>query len=123
MGARIRRSAPSCSSARARSSGTCARCLQSSTSAPAGISAGRCPTLHKRPCRPSRKSVDRQGDRVNDLDEKFQELTVDVLHVALRSGELTVLELVEWYLARIDAHNHVGAQIQAVVTVNPKARD
>jgi amidase len=60
---------------------------------------------------------------VNDLDEKFQELTVDVLHVALRSGELTVLELVEWYLARIDAHNHVGAQIQAVVTVNPKARD
>ena len=53
-GARTRRSARSCSSARARSSGTCARCSESSASAPAGSSARRCRTASQRPC-PSRR--------------------------------------------------------------------
>ena len=42
---------------------------------------------------------------------------------ALQRGELTAVELVDWYLARIRAHNNSGAEIQAVVTVNPRARD
>ncbi len=42
-GRRTRRSAPSCSSARARSSGTCARCSASSASARARSCARRCP--------------------------------------------------------------------------------
>jgi hypothetical protein len=46
---RTRRSGPSCSSARARSSGTWARCSESSGSAPAGSSARRCPTSARRP--------------------------------------------------------------------------
>lgn len=53
----------------------------------------------------------------------FEELTVDAFHAALRSGEMTSAGLVDWYLARIDAHNTAGTEIQAVVTVNPGARD
>jgi amidase len=60
---------------------------------------------------------------VSDLDERLGELTIDAFHRALRGGQLTALELVDWYLARIDAHDHAGAQIQAVVTVNPLARE
>jgi amidase len=60
---------------------------------------------------------------VAELDEKFSELTIPAFHAALRSGEITAAELVDWYLARIDAHNLAGAELQAVVTVNPAARD
>ena len=38
-------------------------------------------------------------------------------------GEITAAELVDWYLARIEAHNLAGAELQAVVTVNPGARE
>jgi amidase len=58
-----------------------------------------------------------------DLDQEFTELTIAALHAALQRGEVTAAELVEWYLARIEAHNNAGAQLQAVVTINPKARD
>lgn len=57
------------------------------------------------------------------LDQKFCELTVSRFHAALQSGEVTVAELVDWYLARIEAHNQAGAGLQAVVTINPKAAD
>ncbi len=57
------------------------------------------------------------------LDERFIELTIAAFHAALRSGEITAAELVDWYLARIEAHNDAGAQLQAVVTVNPAARE
>ena len=58
-----------------------------------------------------------------DNDPALHELTIDGFHGALRSGELTAVQLVDWYLARIAEHNSSGAQIQAVVTVNPRARD
>jgi amidase len=57
-----------------------------------------------------------------DLDEKFSELTIAAFHAALHAGETTAAELVDWYLARIEAHNHAGVELQAVVTVNPQAR-
>jgi amidase len=60
---------------------------------------------------------------VIDLDTRFEELTIDAFHEALRSGELTITELVDWYLVRIQAHNDSGAAIQAVVTVNSEARN
>jgi Asp-tRNA(Asn)/Glu-tRNA(Gln) amidotransferase A subunit family amidase len=53
----------------------------------------------------------------------FEELTIDGFHTALRSREMTSADLVHWYLARIESHNQAGAEIQAVVTVNPRARD
>jgi amidase len=55
--------------------------------------------------------------------ERLEELTIAAFHSALRNGQLTALELVDWYLARIRAHDHAGARIQAVVTVNPLARE
>jgi len=58
-----------------------------------------------------------------ELDEKFSELTIAAFHTALHSGEITVDELVDWYLARIEAHNLAGAELHAVVTVNPRARE
>jgi amidase len=58
-----------------------------------------------------------------DRDRQLEELTVDAFHNALTEGALTAAELVDWYLARIQAHDRAGAQIQAVVTINPLARD
>jgi amidase len=60
---------------------------------------------------------------VTDLETWFEELTIDAFHLALRRGDLTAVELVDWYLARIEAHNKRGAEIQAVITVNPRVRD
>lgn len=58
-----------------------------------------------------------------ELDEKFFELTIAGFHAALLSGGITAAELVDWYLSRIEAHNLAGAELQAVVTVNPGVRD
>ena len=55
-----------------------------------------------------------------ELDEKFRELTISAFHAAPSRGEITAAELVDWYLARIEAHNLAGAELQAVVTVNPE---
>jgi Asp-tRNA(Asn)/Glu-tRNA(Gln) amidotransferase A subunit family amidase len=60
---------------------------------------------------------------VTEFDKQFEELTIDQFHGALRSGALTTTRLVDWYLARIEAHNNAGAELQAVVTVNPRARE
>jgi amidase len=60
---------------------------------------------------------------VTGVGENFEELTIDAFHSGLRQGQLTALQLVDWYLARIEAHDHAGAEIQAVVTVNPLARE
>src|SRR5580704_2578013 len=58
-----------------------------------------------------------------DLDKICEELTIDGFHTALRNSELSTAELVDWYLARIQAHNIAGAELQAVVTVNPLAHE
>lgn len=60
---------------------------------------------------------------MTDLDQPCEELTVEGFHAALRNRELSATELVDWYLARIQAHNGAGVQLQAVVTVNPLARE
>ena len=57
------------------------------------------------------------------LDETLHELTISAFHAGLQSGEITAAELIDWYLARIEAHNSAGAELQAVVTVNPLARE
>jgi amidase len=61
--------------------------------------------------------------RASSADDRFNELTIEAFHAGLRAGELTAAELVDWYLARIEAQNDAGAEIHAVVTVNPRARD
>jgi amidase len=73
--------------------------------------------------RPYRRLFRRSGPPVIDLDNRYSELTIGAFHAATRRGDLTAAELVDWYLARIQAHNDTGAEIQAVVTVNPGARE
>lgn len=51
----------------------------------------------------------------------FEELTVTGFHTSVRTGTTTSTELTTWYLDRIAAHNEQGAQLQAIVTVNPSA--
>ncbi|MGW2939013.1 amidase [Streptomyces sp. NPDC001156] len=53
----------------------------------------------------------------------FEELTIDGFHTALRNRQITCVDVAEWYLARIASHNNSGAQLQAIVTVNPHACD
>ncbi len=66
---------------------------------------------------------DARAAPVTELDDKFSELTIASYHAGLLDGQFTGAELVDWYLARIAAHNLAGAELQAVVTVNPQARE
>jgi len=49
------------------------------------------------------------------------ETTIDDLHTALKSGEITCRQLVELYLNRIEAYNKRGPDLNAVQTINPRA--
>ena len=49
------------------------------------------------------------------------ETTIDQVHAAYRSGELTCRQLVEMYLARINDFDQAGPEINAIITVNPNA--
>jgi amidase len=60
---------------------------------------------------------------VIDRDNTLAELTIDGCHAAMRRGDLTAAELVDWYLAKIQADNDTGVALHAIVTVNPRARD
>ena len=50
---------------------------------------------------------------------RLQEATIDDIHRAFRSGELTCRGLVEMYLARIEAYDRNGPELNSILTVNP----
>jgi Asp-tRNA(Asn)/Glu-tRNA(Gln) amidotransferase A subunit family amidase len=50
-----------------------------------------------------------------------QEPTIKDIHAAMQAKELTCRELVQMYLARIDAYDRKGPAINAIVMVNPSA--
>ena len=54
---------------------------------------------------------------------KLEETTISKIHTALRAGETTCVDLVNGYLARIEAYDRSGPTINSIVTVNPHARD
>jgi Asp-tRNA(Asn)/Glu-tRNA(Gln) amidotransferase A subunit family amidase len=56
-------------------------------------------------------------------DEPFHliEATISSIHDAYRSKQLTARGLVELYLARIDAYDKNGPNLNAVITINPNA--
>ena len=56
-------------------------------------------------------------------DSPFQivEASIDDIHMALRSGRLTVRQLVQSYLDRINAYDKQGPTINSVITINPNA--
>ena len=51
------------------------------------------------------------------------EATIPDLQAAMESGELTSVELVDFYLARIAAYEDAGPKLNAFILVNPKARE
>lgn len=51
----------------------------------------------------------------------FGELTISAIHAAMNNGTLTARELVEAYLARIDAYDRHGPALNAIITINPNA--
>ena len=51
----------------------------------------------------------------------LMELTIHGAQQAYLSGQLTCREMVEFYLARIDAYDRQGPCLNAVITVNPHA--
>ena len=53
----------------------------------------------------------------------MNELTIDAIQRKLAAGELTARGLVEYYLARIEAIDRAGPRLNAVIEVNPDARD
>jgi Asp-tRNA(Asn)/Glu-tRNA(Gln) amidotransferase A subunit family amidase len=53
---------------------------------------------------------------------RLVEATIDDAHAALTSGQLSCRALVEGYLRRIEAYGQSGPNLNAIETVNPRAR-
>jgi amidase len=54
---------------------------------------------------------------------QVEEATIAGVHAAFRNGTLTCRALVDAYLLRIERHDKQGAALNAIVEVNPAARD
>src|SRR5262245_2353411 len=52
-----------------------------------------------------------------------EEATVASLHAALESGQATCVQVTRAYLERIDAYDHKGPSLNAILTINPRALD
>lgn len=52
-----------------------------------------------------------------------EETTIADIHAALRAGDVSCAELVDAYLARIEAYDRNGPALNSIVSVNPRARD
>lgn len=61
------------------------------------------------------------GERVSSFT--FDEATVSSAHSAMVSGELTCVELTDYYLRRIEAYDQQGPALNALLAVNPRARE
>ena len=53
----------------------------------------------------------------------LMDATIPELQRAMRTGKITSLELVDFYLARIEAYDDTGPALSAIITVNPAARE
>jgi amidase len=51
------------------------------------------------------------------------EATIPQLQRAMRTGRITAVELVDFYLARIAAYDDAGPGVNALISINPDARD
>ena len=56
-------------------------------------------------------------------DFRLMETTIDEVHAAFEAGQLTCRELVEGYLARIEAYDQAGPALNAIRLVNPRAAE
>ena len=53
----------------------------------------------------------------------FEEATIADVHKAFLSGRLTAIQLVRYYQKRIDTYNQSGPRLNAIIRVNPKAKE
>src|ERR1700719_4961564 len=53
----------------------------------------------------------------------LEEATVSSIHAALSSRQITCAQLTRAYLDRIDAYDHKGPALNAILAVNPRALD
>src|SRR5437899_556303 len=51
----------------------------------------------------------------------LEEATIDEIHAAYKSGELTCRRLVQLYLDRIGEYDRKGPKLTSIITVNPEA--
>ena len=60
---------------------------------------------------------------MNDTNQPFNiiEATIESVHSAYRAGQLTVRQLVQMYLDRIEAFDKKGPAINAIISINPLA--
>jgi len=56
-------------------------------------------------------------------DQELRELTVDVFHKKLQSGEVTIEEIVTAYLNRIERYDDAGPELNTVLSINDEAID
>ena len=54
-------------------------------------------------------------------ERNFSEVDIADLHDQMQRGELTSVELVEWYVDRIDAIDRAGPNLNSIIEVNPDA--
>src|SRR5215475_5212678 len=52
---------------------------------------------------------------------KLMETTIDAIHQAYKSGQLTARQLVQMYVDRIAAYDQTGPSINAIITLNAQA--
>jgi amidase len=57
----------------------------------------------------------------NVVSFQVMETSIDDIHVAFKSGTLTVHQLVQAYLDRINAYDKQGPNINSIITLNPRA--
>src|SRR5437667_4997555 len=50
-----------------------------------------------------------------------EEATISATHAAFAAGRITCVQLVQAYLNGIDAYDHRGPALNAIITINPKA--
>src|SRR5262252_10867965 len=51
----------------------------------------------------------------------IMDATIEGIHVAMKSGSLSCVALVEGYLARIKAYDQAGPKLNAIQNINPTA--
>jgi amidase len=99
-----------------------AGCTDSVT--PADRSAGPSPTPSESSATPSQTPSDTAPPTPLTGPVPFpMDATIPELQRAMRTGRITALELVDFYLARIAAYDDSGPAVNALITVNPDARD
>ena len=61
------------------------------------------------------------NERSSSMAFNILETSIDAIHAAYKSGELTCRQLVQMYLDRIEAYDKKGPALNAIITFNPKA--